>query len=228
MSNYQTILFDADGTLLDFEAAQRKALKQVFKNHNYTLDEKVKNVYYKINSALWKQYEEGTVSRDDVIYTRFGKLFDTVGIDGDGVAFEDEYQELLGQGHEVIEGAIEVLENLRNTHELYIVTNGVTRTQFSRLKASKLDVYMKDIFVSEATGFQKPMKEYFDYCFERIPGIDLKRTIIVGDSLSSDIMGGNNAGIDTCWYNPEHVPCDIKVQIDYEIRELSELYKIVN
>lgn len=228
MKKYEIILFDVDGTLLDFNAAQENALKMAFQNHNYELNDSVKAIYDEINHSLWNQYEQGNISKEEVIYSRFVKLFDRLSLEGDGVAFEDEYQDLLGQGHELIDGAIEILDILSKTHELYIVTNGVTRTQRSRLKASGIDQYMKDVFISEETGFQKPMKEYFDYCFERIPNISNKKTLIVGDSLSSDILGGNNVGIDTCWFNPFHLKCDMNVKINYEIKELSELLKIVN
>lgn len=228
MKRYQTILFDVDETLLDFNAAQENALRKAFENHNYLLDDAVKASYHEINHGLWDQYEKGSITKQEVIYSRFVKLFEKLGIKGDGVLFEDEYQELLGQGHELMEEAIEVLETLSNTHDLYVVTNGVSKTQRSRLKASKIENYMKDIFISEETGYQKPMKEYFDYCFARIPNLDLDKTIIVGDSLSSDILGGNNAGIDTCWFNPKGLTCQINVKINHEIKRLSELYHIVS
>lgn len=228
MKKYEILLFDVDGTLLDFNAAQENALKRAFQNHSFELDDNVKAVYDEINHNLWKQYENGSITKEEVIYSRFVKLFDRLSLEGDGVAFEDEYQELLGQGHELIDGAIEILNVLSKSHDLYIVTNGVTRTQRSRLKASGIDQLMKDVFISEETGYQKPMKEYFDYCFARIPNINLEKTLIIGDSLSSDILGGNNAGIDTCWFNPLVLESDIDVKIDYQIKELIELLKIVN
>lgn len=227
MKNYNTILFDADGTLFDFKRSEREALQKVFAKHNYILDENVKETYHRINYFLWEQYELGAIDRNMVIYTRFVKLFEEIGIDGDGITFEDEFQEILGGEHALIEGAIEVLEYLYPKYELYVVTNGVTKTQMRRLMDSNLNKYFKDIFVSETTGYQKPMREYFDCCFERIPKLDISKTIIIGDSISSDIKGGNNAGIDTCWFNYHNVPKEAHLRIDYEIKNLKELYHIL-
>ncbi|MDF2942483.1 MAG: noncanonical pyrimidine nucleotidase, YjjG family [Herbinix sp.] len=227
MKNFKTILLDADNTLFDFTACEKEALKQTFVKYDYPLNEEIASSYERINVNLWRQYELGQMDRNTVIYSRFGLLFKEIGIEDDGIKFEDDYQELLGMQHFFLENALEVVEYLYKKYNLYIVTNGVTTTQLRRLKDSGLDQYMKQIFVSEETGYQKPMKEYFDYCFHRIADFDPTSAMIIGDSLSSDIKGGNNAGISTCWLNPSKLekPSDIKV--DYEIQSLKELYELL-
>lgn len=130
---------------------------------------------------------------------------------------------MLGEGHELIEGAQEVLDWLFPRYDLYVVTNGVEATQRNRLKLSGLDRFMKDIFVSEAVGYQKPQTEFFDYCFQRIPDFQREKTMIIGDSLTSDIQGGNNAGIAACWFNPAGKHNIPGLRIDREIRNLREL-----
>jgi 2-haloacid dehalogenase len=227
MKEYKTLLLDADGTLFDFDECEREALRLTFEKYGYPLNEEIKELYAGINKALWKRYEQGEIDRHTVIYTRFGALFEKIGIEDDGITFEDDYQELLGMQHFIIEGAMEVLEYLYHKYDLYIVTNGVTATQYRRLKESRVDRYVKKIFVSEETGYQKPWKEYFDYCFERIKNLELQKTLIIGDSLSSDILGGNNAGIDTCWYNPASLENKTEARVDYEIRDLKELYELL-
>lgn len=227
MQQFQTLLFDADNTLFDFTAGERIALEKAFLQHGYPLNEEIRSIYERINVGLWKKYEQGLLDRRTVIYSRFGLLFKEIGIDDDGIRFEDVYQELLGQQHIFIPNAKEVVEYLYSHYDLYIVTNGVTSTQMRRLKDSGLDRYMKQIFVSEATGYQKPMKEYFDYCFERIPGFEADKALIIGDSLTSDIKGGNNAGIKTCWYNPTQLRKESDIIVDYEIQSLTQLYEIL-
>ena len=151
----------------------------------------------------------------------FFKLFNELGIEEDGVAFEDEYQWNLGHGAYLIKHAIEILEYLSKKYDLYVVTNGVASTQYNRLKLLDLNKYFKDIFISEEIGYQKPKIEFFDYCFRHIEHFDKDKALIIGDSLTSDMQGGINAQIDTCWYNPQHDKTSIK--IDYIIHDLKEL-----
>lgn len=223
MQHIQTVLLDIDGTLLDFEASQENALTMAFANHNIDLTKEVRELYYTINHRLWKDYELGLIDRDTVLYTRFVKLFDTLGIDVDGVAFEKEYQSLLAEGAYLIDGAIELMDYLHPKYDLYVVTNGVATTQTKRLRTSGLDQYMKKIFISETLGYQKPQIEFFTETFKEIDGINPETTIIIGDTLSSDILGGNNANIMTCWYNPKMLVNDSEAKVDLEIRELGEL-----
>ena len=227
MGNYTTLLLDVDGTLLDFEEAERVALEATFRRHGYPLDHSIKKMYHSINRKLWKQFERGEISREQVIYSRFVDLFQAAGIEGDGRTVEDEYQEELGRGAFLIPGAKEICAYCAQFCDLYIVTNGVSRTQYSRLRDSGLDRFMKGIFVSEDAGYQKPMKEYFDYVFARIPGFSPKKTLIVGDSLSSDIQGGNNAGIDTCWYCPKGGEVPAGVRVNYTIHRLDALKDLI-
>lgn len=227
MVKYRTILLDADDTIFDFAACESKAIGLAFENFGFQINEEIRNSYAQINEDLWKQYEKGIIDKEKVISQRFRILFDRFDIKGDKDGFEEAYQELLGMQHFLVEDAIQVIEYLYQRYNLYIVTNGVTKTQKRRLRESGVEAYMKRIFVSEETGFQKPMKEYFDYCFERIDGLVLAETMIIGDSLSSDIKGGNNAGITTCWYNPKSLNNTTNSIVDFEIRNLKELYVIL-
>ena len=153
---YTTLLLDMDGTFLDFSAAEHSAFYRAMEAHGYPCDEESYRIYSRINHSLWEAFERGEIDKPTLLFTRFGRLFEQLGIDGDGAAFEEEYQMMLGEGHELIEGAQEVLDWLFPRYDLYVVTNGVEATQRNRLKLSGLDRFMKDIFVSEAVGYQKP------------------------------------------------------------------------
>lgn len=198
---YEALLLDMDGTFLDFEASQKQAFRKAMTAHGYPAGEKEYETYCRINHGLWEAFERGEIDKPTLLSTRFVRLFGALGIEGDGAAFEKEYQSLLGTGHDLMEDAWDVLGQLSAQYALYVVTNGVESTQRNRLHLSGIERFMTGIFISETIGYQKPQKEFFDYCFSHIKE-DRRRMIIIGDSLTSDIQGGINAGIDTCWFNP--------------------------
>ncbi|MEH6936243.1 YjjG family noncanonical pyrimidine nucleotidase [Bacillus sp. JJ664] len=227
MNKYKTLLFDLDDTLLDFGAAEKVALRLLFEEHQWNLTPEIEANYRVINQGLWKQFEDGTIERSEVLNTRFSTLLKEYGHIVDGTLLENSYRRYLEDGKQFVDGAFELVKNIQNHFDLYIVTNGDSLTQYKRLSASGLQPIFKDIFVSEDTGFQKPMKEYFDYVFERIPNFNVNTGLIIGDSLNADIKGGQQAGLDTCWFNPHKKQNDTDLIPTYEIQNLDELYQIL-
>lgn len=227
MKKYYNLLFDLDDTLLDFQAAEELALAKLFESESIPLTPAVKNLYKEINEGLWRSLETGEIPREQVIETRFAKIFETLGKKVDGIQLDKKYREYLAESNVFIAGAQQLILNLQNQYSLFIVTNGISDTQYKRLRRTGLYNQFQNVFVSEDTGYQKPMKQYFDYVFERIPNFEKEQTIIIGDSFSADIVGGYHAGIDTCWFNAKNKPNTTSIQPTYEIKDLSQLYSIL-
>ncbi|MGC6767397.1 YjjG family noncanonical pyrimidine nucleotidase [Enterococcus sp. LJL51] len=227
--NYKTLLFDVDDTLLDFKAAEKKALYTLFSEEKLVLTNEIRQKYDRINRQLWEDFERGKVKKETISETRFGLLFEELGRKADGKELGARYMNHLSNGHDLLGDSKQILEQLHADYDLYVVTNGIASTQYKRLTDSKLLPLFKDIFVSEEVGYQKPMKEYFDYVFERIPNFEQEKTMIIGDSLNSDIAGGNQANIETVWLNPAKVTkqTETKIQPSYEISRLDELFTIL-
>lgn len=183
--------------------------------------------YKALNHHLWREFEKGHMTREEVTGSRFGLLFQQFGKTIDSLAMEKRYRYYLNQGHDLIEGSRELLETLALQADLYVVTNGVAKTQYQRLADAKILDYFKKIFISEEVGAQKPMKAFFDYIFSHIPNFEKKKTVIIGDSLTSDIKGGNLAGIDTIWFNKNNLPEVPEIAPTYRIDSLKELYPIL-
>lgn len=186
------------------------------------------NEYKELNKSLWQDLEKGKVSRDYVLNNRFSLLFGRYNRTVDGIKVESRYRYYLDLQHDCIEGADELLKNLNNEYRLYVISNGVSNTQYKRLRDSNLEQYFQKIFISEDIGFGKPMKDFFVAVMKQIPEFDLKNTLIIGDSLTADILGGTVMDMDTCWFNPHNKVNETTIIPKYEINRLSDLYKILN
>jgi 2-haloacid dehalogenase len=167
--------------------------------------------------------KNGYIQLDEVLNTRFSETMFKLGKIVDGVEWEKQYRELLGNGHQLIDGALEACQSLSKSHRLFVVTNGLGKTQKKRLKLAGLYGYFEEIFDSESIGFQKPSKEFFNYVMDQITDFKANEALIIGDSLTSDIKGGLMSGIDTCWLNRKSQQCPPDLQSTYMITSLAEL-----
>ncbi|BCJ94039.1 noncanonical pyrimidine nucleotidase, YjjG family protein [Anaerocolumna cellulosilytica] len=223
---YKILLFDLDDTLLDFAANEADSLDKLFHSNGIALNKDILQLYHNINKQLWTDYENGRIPLTEVLNTRFSRTLNELGVTVDGSAWESQYRQHLGNGHQLIEGALEVCKILSKDHRLFVVTNGVTVTQMKRLQLAGLHDLFENIFTSESIGYQKPFEGFFDFVFEHIPTFNYKDTLIIGDSLSTDIKGGILAGIDTCWFNQKGQPEKEDIKATYTISDLKELYTI--
>lgn len=220
---FEILLLDLDDTILDFHWSERRALTRTFEQLGIPADEKTFSRYSAINGACWKMLERGELTREELMSRRFEQLFLELKLDSDYAAAAELYPELLSQGHCFLPGAEEALERLSKKYRLFLVSNGNAKVQAGRLDSAGIRPFFEDIFISQDLGADKPAVEFFERCFSRIEGFDKEKAIIVGDSLTSDIRGGNNAGIATCWVNPRHLPRPGDLRIDYEIEALAQL-----
>ena len=220
---FEFLFVDLDDTILDFQKAEHIALEKTLASFGLEPDPNVCARYSQINKAHWERLERKELTREQVLVGRFAALFAEYGLQVDPTACARRYEDNLSIGHYFLPGAEEALERLSKRYKLYLASNGTAKVQRKRLESANIGRYFQQIFVSQEIGADKPGLEYFQRCFARIPGLDLQKTIIVGDSLTSDILGGINAGITTCWINPGHKPVKADIRPDYEIEHLGQL-----
>lgn len=221
---YEALFLDMDGTFLDFHAAERAAFLQCMARFGVEGAEEAYPVYSALNDGFWKAFERGEISRQQIREQRFGALFLQLGVREDGRLAELEYERLLREGHELLPHARQVLTYLAARYPLYVVTNGFADTQRRRLALAGIDSLMTKLFISEQIGAQKPEKAFFDHCFAHLERRTAPENILlIGDSLTSDIRGAANAGMPSCWFNPERRENNSGLEPDYEIASLTEL-----
>ena len=228
MAKYYCILFDADNTLLNFDAAENKALAETLVNYGIEPDAETVQTYRTINEELWRQLEKGQIRREKLFGERFSRFLKAINAAGDGVEMNRFYLEQLSTHPDLMSPEVlDVLRELSEVATLAIVSNGAQKVQTRRLAESGVMNFMEDVFISEKMGCEKPNARIFDAALRALGVENREHVLMVGDSLPSDIQGGSNAGLDTCWYNPNHAENPGKVCPTYEISNLEELYQLV-
>ena len=224
----KSIFFDLDETLLDFTRAEAVALSRALRCFGREPTDQIIRRYHVLNISQWRLMEEGKLSREGVLTRRFELLFEEMGWPAEQVpAFNDRYEIFLGQGHYFLPGAEDLLKELAPQYDLYLATNGASAVQRGRLKSAGIEPYFKGIFISGEVGYNKPSREYFQTAFAAIPNFDPAAAVIVGDSLTSDIRGGINAGLKTVWVNPSHKENHTEAIPDYEIESITQLQSLL-
>ena len=230
MKKIKYILWDIDGTLVNFDLAEKSALRATFEKYNIgeCTDDKIK-VYKEINEKYWKKLEKGEISKKEVLEGRFEEFFSLYNIDKYIVPeFNIDYLKAIGDYAYFNTNAEKVVNDLKGKYKQYAATNGAVIAQNKKLSKLGLDKILDGIFISEQIGYNKPSKDFFEAIFENVGSNNPDEYIIIGDSLTSDMLGGKNAGIKTCWYNPNYNKNNIEIKLDYEIHDLEEILNIIN
>lgn len=223
----RNVFLDLDQTLFDFHRSEREAITRTLLHLGISPSEETIATYSKINDAQWKRLERREISREEVLLGRFALLFDALSVVGDPAEARRFYERALSDSAYFIDGAEALLEDLFGKYDLYLASNGTDTVQTARIAKAGIEKYFKGIFISQRIGYDKPSRKYFDACFERIENFKRCETVIVGDSMSSDILGGRDAGIYTCLYNPEKKAHGGALSPDFEINSLGELPDIL-
>lgn len=225
MKTYTHLLFDADGTLFDYDAAEASAIAQNFAVHGLDFQPAHGERYKIINHRFWQRFERGETTPAELRVGRFQALFDEFGVNYDAEAFADTYLAQLARQAQLMPGAAELIADLHGRYRLALITNGLSDVQYPRLQKSGLADYFQAVIVSDEIGVAKPDPAIFDYTFDQLGRPAKSNVLIIGDSLTSDMAGGLNYGIDACWYNPNGQTADLA--LTYQISALSELRYIL-
>jgi 2-haloacid dehalogenase len=224
---YDWIFFDADGTLFDYDAAEAAALEGAFGGCGLPCGSEIGPLYSEINAGMWRDFELGKISQEDLKTARFDRLFDALGLTADAEEFSRRYLAILGAQTALLEGAESLVRSLVGKVRMLLITNGLAEVQVPRFAASSIRGCFTEIVISGEIGLAKPDPAIFDFAFDRIDRPSKERVLMIGDNLGSDILGGANYGLDTCWYNPAGVANGHAVEPTYEIRELREILDMV-
>ncbi len=221
---YELILLDLDGTILDYKASEPKALRKLFEELNIEFKHEYHKKYSEINGEYWKRLENGEITKEYLVNNRFKDFFKSIGMEND-IDENVLYLNHLSVCDDIIEGSRELLQSITGKIKLVAATNGIKKVQHARLKTTGFEKYFDSVITSEEVGYEKPRKEFFDFCMKKYPTIKKDKILMVGDSMNSDIIGAINYEIDSCWFNPNHR--ETKQKPTYTISNLKELIDII-
>ncbi len=221
------VLIDLDNTIIDFNECARHSIINIFNEYKLPYSQNVFTTFIAENVKIWKRLEKGEIDKPYLRANRWNIILDKLGIDFDGTVIEEKFENGVAMGAYPVEGAYEILEYLYKKYDLYIVSNGFRFVQESRLKIGDFNKYLKDIFVSEDIGIQKPNIEFFDYCHKKINKPPKEDIIIIGDNLHADILGGISFGIDTIWFNKNKESINEEIIPTYTVEALKEIKNIL-
>jgi 2-haloacid dehalogenase len=230
MPLYRWVMFDADNTLFDFNAAEDSALRATFDALGFPFEETYYDLYRAINAQVWLEYERKQITSSALRVARFERLFQAIQVQGDAQAFSKNYLVNLARGSQLMEGAEALIKTLHGHAGvmLALVTNGLKDVQRPRLASSPIADCFQAVVISEEIGKSKPDSGFFEIAFERMGRPSRKDVLLVGDSLSADIQGGIGFGVATCWYNPRRLPADPRCQPSYEVSHLHQVLALVD
>ena len=225
---YQWLFFDADGTLFDYDLAEEKALEGTFHDLGLPFLPHWKTTYRAINHNIWMEFENGRISATALRTRRFELLFEAVQVQADPENFSRRYLHNLAHASDLMPGAEETICALGGRYHLAVITNGLKDVQRPRLARSPIGGRFEVVAISEEMGVAKPDPRFFDLALGLAGSPPRQHVLVIGDSLTSDIQGGNRAGLDTCWFNPKGLPADPRFPAKFEIREIQELSNLLN
>lgn len=218
----KAVFIDIDNTLLDFNKCALWSMKKSFEDYNLNFKEQMFDTFNLVNNRLWLEIEKGKLTKEELYACRWNMIFAILGIDVDGVQFENVFYSYLTESAEPVDGALETLKYLSGKYIVCAASNASYEQQIKRLDNAELTEYFDKIFISEQIGFSKPKKEFFEKCFEEIAPILPSESIMIGDSLTADVGGGKAAGMKTCWYDHNATFEESPVP-DFTVRTLAEI-----
>ena len=227
MAMIRTILMDVDNTLLDFNKCASACMAEGLRELGLEYRPEMFPAFTDINDRLWAEIEQNRLTREGLHHIRWPWIFDKLGIEADGIAFERRFCELLFDSHEPVDGAVELLQYLSGKYDVYVASNASYAQQSNRLTLAGMAPFFKGLFVSSDLGAQKPSQAFFTACMERLGNPPKEEVLLIGDSLTADMRGGVDFGIATCWYNHNHQPRDIDLPVDYIVDHLREIQNIL-